>query len=156
MKCWIDRQALAEVIDEGSRTFPMETGGLLAGYWAGDEVVITHAIGPGPNAKHERLSFDPDCQWQSKEIIRLYEVNDREITYLGDWHTHPCGPTIPSDLDKRAIQNIADNEAARASRPLMLIVGGTLDVFSLYCLKQGDLTALAVQTYTKQPAKEAS
>lgn len=126
----------------------METGGLLAGYWTNDEVVVTDVIGPGPAAKHDRFNFEPDYRWQSEVIGSFYDENEGRLTYLGDWHTHPAGTTDPSSLDIKTIRNIADNKAARAARPLMLILGNTLDVFSLHCMVSGNMVSISdVQTF---------
>ena len=44
------------MIAEARDWTPLETGGILMGYWSltGSEVVITHTIGAGPAAIHRR------------------------------------------------------------------------------------------------------
>jgi integrative and conjugative element protein (TIGR02256 family) len=103
---------------------PAETGGVLLGYWVeeGGEPVVTHAIGPGPEAVHERTRFIPDDEYQYAEIARLYRESGRRLSYLGDWHTHPGGAAYLSRNDRATLRRIASYAAARAPRPVMLIL----------------------------------
>ncbi len=114
------------MIEEGERTFPRETGGVILGYWARpfDEVVITEMVGPGPNAQHADRLFLPDSEYQEREIANRYERSGRNHTYLGDWHTHPKSRSCLSRLDRRTLSGIALFPAARNPSPLMIILGG--------------------------------
>src|SRR5207249_53736 len=114
--------AVLEAMEEEAREkSPMETGGVLIGYWANDsaEVVITQATGPGPEATHRADEFIPDARFQRAEIARIYRDSGRLHTYLGDWHTHPGGSLRLSRKDVRTLASIAETPAARASVPLM-------------------------------------
>jgi integrative and conjugative element protein (TIGR02256 family) len=106
--------------------FPRETGGVLMGYWAQlfTEVVVTHAIGPGPEAIHYEKGFIPDSQYQEAEIARIYLQSNRFSTYLGDWHTHPSGSSYLSHRDKRTLQEIASFQDERCPIPIMAVFGG--------------------------------
>lgn len=118
-------EALADHADE---KLPLETGGTLLGYWSdGDEVLIQDVTGPGPNAVHERHRFVPDHEWQRETIAERYDASGRITTYLGDWHTHPAGGCTPSERDVRTARAIRQEPAARAPRPMMLILGGGTD-----------------------------
>lgn len=94
------------------------------GYWAEANVVITHAVGPGPNATHGKISFIPDAQYQEDEVARIYEESGRLSTYLGDWHTHPRGSTRMSPRDRRTLRRIAFSTEARCPKPLMALCAG--------------------------------
>jgi integrative and conjugative element protein (TIGR02256 family) len=122
---------------EAQRRAPLETGGVLMGYWAEDHagVVIADVVGPGPKAAHKRMSFVPDHLYQDREIARLYRESGRRVTYLGDWHTHPDGPLELSVVDRLTQLRIGKHLTARAPRALMAIVAGgrpwTLGVWQL-------------------------
>lgn len=108
---------------EGKRTVPNETGGVLMGYWPSENtVVITHIIGPGSNARHTRYAFYPDLDFHEREIKRVYIESERISTYLGDWHTHPHGGNGTSQRDRKTLLNIACAPEARAPKPLMAIL----------------------------------
>ena len=123
---WIAQSVVTAMTGEASARFPEETGGVLLGYWSQteDDVVIHHAVGPGPNATHKRLRFHPDSQFHEAEIARIYEMSGRRHTYLGDWHTHPRGGLRLSVRDLRTLSRIARTREARVSVPIMIILAG--------------------------------
>lgn len=116
--------AVTLIAKEIARHYPMETGGLLVGYWPNEhEVIVTGIIGPGPKAKHSTNSFFPDNRWQRRELARVYARSGRRVTYLGDWHSHPNGNPSPSRQDAATAKTIASYPAARCPRPLIFIIG---------------------------------
>lgn len=125
---------------ESDRAFPNETGGILFGYWSSDEsgVVILHATGPGPDARHRSFGFTPDAAYHEAEVARLYSLSNRRGTYLGDWHTHPnCTFAALSRRDRRTMRTIARCKEARAPRPLMLLLSGELGNWhpTIWCMR---------------------
>ncbi len=127
-RVWVTDDALNQLAREADLHTPLETGGLLLGYWSShprkDEVLIESIIGPGPDAQHERSRFKPDASWQRQELADADGASGRVTTYLGDWHTHPGSVPAPSRRDRRTARTIARAHAARVPRPLMLILGG--------------------------------
>jgi integrative and conjugative element protein (TIGR02256 family) len=122
---WIDSAAFNEMLDEAQRAYPLETGGVLAGYIAESGVpVVQHAVGPGSRARHKRERFEPDHEWQCRRLDEIFMASSGRAVYLGDWHTHPDGSPRMSWLDKRTLRNIAMHREASLSRPTMLIGGG--------------------------------
>ncbi|WP_145191441.1 Mov34/MPN/PAD-1 family protein [Gimesia chilikensis] len=123
---WIGTSTVTELISECEKTTPNETGGVLMGYWGSPkaEPVITHVIGPGPAAIHEPCRFVPDHDYQLNEIARVYELSQRTLCYLGDWHSHPGGTGNLSYRDLLTLRRIANSHTARVDYPLMLIVSG--------------------------------
>jgi integrative and conjugative element protein (TIGR02256 family) len=99
------------------------------GYWAKrySEVVITHAIGPGPRAEHHQKSFIPDSEFHETEIAQIYKESNRLSTYLGDWHTHPSGSSYLSQRDKRTLYRIASCRESRCPIPIMAVMGEGAD-----------------------------
>lgn len=125
MKVWINAQCFTVMRSLSMEKFPLETGGILAGYRADNgDVVVTNVIGAGPNATHERYRFEGDYEYQTDEIGRLFDACDGKISYLGDWHTHPKGVAIMSDLDLKCLDTIANNKEAQCESPVMIILGG--------------------------------
>lgn len=102
---------------------PLETGGILMGYWDGDNGLVTRIVGPGPNATHRERSFVPDYAYHSEKAAEVYEGSWRTETYLGDWHTHPGSRAYLSAEDRATTRRIASDTDARAGEPLMMIVG---------------------------------
>lgn len=125
MTLWFGNAAWADMIAEADRSFPLETGGILMGYWNEDQVVVTLALGPGPDAQHFGTRFKPDHAYQQHEIDKIYRSSNGAETYLGDWHTHPnANEGVPSWTDKATARRIAKTAQARAPRPVTLILFG--------------------------------
>ena len=122
-KVWIARAAVEELVDEAAEEPELEIGGVLVGYWADGAAVITGIVGPGPTAVRKKRRFRPDSKWQSQEIARIYEESGRTVTYLGDWHSHPKLPPMPSLLDVKTAKNISQTKESRTPKPIMLILG---------------------------------
>lgn len=128
---WLPKSISAMMMGEASKWYPYETGGVFMGYLASDDVVVTDVISCGENSSHKRYSFYPDQDYQLKEISDLYNRTSGQITYLGDWHTHPNGSTSLSNTDKRTLVRIATTVEAKISKPVMGIMGGMSDKWDL-------------------------
>lgn len=79
-----------------------ETGGVLFGYRDDESLVITEATGPGPRARHRRTWFEPDTAYCQAQLSIVYQRTGGAVSYLGEWHTHPCGSTRPSQQDLKS------------------------------------------------------
>lgn len=123
----IEKSLFAEILAEADSAFPLETGGVLLGWKEPDcdRLIISAAIGPGPDALHRERAFVSDASWQNAELAKIYEASGRRVTYLGDWHTHPNAlEAVPSNVDKRCLKKVALSATARCSNPLMIIFAG--------------------------------
>ena len=122
---WVPERVLEAMILETTRVYPLETGGVLLGYWVRlyTQVVVTHVVGPGPLGVHHEHSFDPDHDYHASEIARIYSESGRLSTYLGDWHSHPDGRPNLSHRDKSTMRRISRHAPARAPIPLMAVMG---------------------------------
>lgn len=156
---WISSTSYSHVKQLGARSYPLETGGLLLGYVADNgATVVTHIIGPGPNAKHRRHRFAPDFKYQQSALeAHHFATNGRE-TYLGDWHTHPDGVSALSRRDKKTLRTISATPEAYAVRPLMAIASGGPDNWNVGAFRlegwkkrllfvSHDITVLGVRFY---------
>lgn len=123
-KVWIASDILALLSKEAQTHTPLETGGVLLGYWAESpsQPVVTHAVGPGPNAIHELNRFAPDYHFQETEIARLYNQSDCSLQYLGDWHSHPGAAGYLSEMDVTTLARIASAVRGDAPEALMVIL----------------------------------
>jgi integrative and conjugative element protein (TIGR02256 family) len=122
---WISRRALSAIFEAAKGKAPLETGGMLLGYVSEDclALMVTDTIGAGPAAIHKRHGFEPDAAWQQHRLSEVYHRSGRITTYLGDWHSHPEGSSVPSREDTRTARRIARHEGSRTTNPLTMIVG---------------------------------
>lgn len=128
-RLWLPRHVQDDVAAQVREHDPLETGGILLGYVAPSgtadgpgDVVVVDALGAGPRAEHYERSFQPDHDWQVTEVAERYERSDGVSGYVGDWHSHPHGTSVPSRQDLRTMRSIARHVPARLDRPTMLIV----------------------------------
>jgi integrative and conjugative element protein (TIGR02256 family) len=138
--------------------FPLETGGVLIGYVggaSGDDVVVVAITGPGPRAHHTAITFEPDHEYQTAEIARLYRSSKGVNTYLGDWHTHPRSTADLSRRDKKTLNHIAAHRAARMRRPIMAILGeGSSWVLKAWRLVPGSVVGFRRTRYRGMEVRE--
>lgn len=123
-RVWLPVPLASEMRREAERMYPKETGGVLMGYMADRDMVVTSVVGPGPKAVHGSYSFTPDYDFQEAEIARIYEATGRKAAYLGDWHTHPDGSDRLSVADRKTLKAISNCREARIENPLMVILWG--------------------------------
>jgi len=120
---WVASPALDAIHKLALKKFPLETGGLLMGYIAANgDYVISHVIGPGPDAIHLERSFIPDDKYQQTKLEDLFLSSNGKITYLGDWHTHPNGLPFLSRTDKETLRRIALTPTSGIAHPLMCVL----------------------------------
>src|SRR6266850_2017521 len=114
ISAWISQSLVDKLCCEANDKFPLETGGILMGYFSQQEVVITAIAGPGQNAIHKQNAFAPDYVFHQKEVARLYAASGQRWIYLGDWHSHPK-QRIPSlsAKDLQTLRRIAKSRPAR-------------------------------------------
>jgi len=137
---WLSKTAITAMLLDHVRHARAETGGVVMGYWVSDrEVVITAATSAGSRATHREDGYEPDVDHDQREIARIYQESGRLHTYLGDWHTHPdSGPGL-SRRDRNTLRAIAADAGARAPEPLMVIIGSSVDGFTMavWCRRVG-------------------
>jgi integrative and conjugative element protein (TIGR02256 family) len=139
-RCYLASQpAYAGIATEAQAHPGCETGGILigrAGIVAGELVlVVAAATGPGSQAVHLPFTFVPDTaalqealeQWRT--AFAAYPVD-----YLGEWHTHPFGGSMPSAADTRQVQHILHDPAYYLPHGfLLIIVTPTDQQIALHC-----------------------
>jgi integrative and conjugative element protein (TIGR02256 family) len=90
-----------------------ETGGILLGHDANGDgpLQITVAGQPGPGARRSALRFSRDLDYSRRLADEAYD-HDGSV-WVGEWHTHPKGPTRPSRRDLRTYRELLlDKELA--------------------------------------------
>jgi integrative and conjugative element protein (TIGR02256 family) len=101
---------------------PWEVGGWLLGYWAEDRssVVVTHATPPA--VRGTAFGVTISGKGHRERFDQAWDRSGGLVTFLGDWHTHPGGPAIPSGQDTRAMRQLATDAHFGTPEPLMAIV----------------------------------
>ena len=88
--------------DEAFRTFPDECCGFLLGKENGEQRVVTEIIiADNSKSGDKRRRFEiTSAQYMQAER----EADEKELTLLGVYHSHPNHPSIPSEHDRLVAQ----------------------------------------------------
>jgi integrative and conjugative element protein (TIGR02256 family) len=126
LKVWLNKSAMQSAFAESDLAFPNETGGLLFGYRAANsEFVIERISGPGPQAVHNRRSFIPDYAHDTELALEVHAESQGNITYLGDWHSHPnTSRSYLSRKDRLAISSVLNSNESNLDTALTMVIAG--------------------------------
>ena len=95
-------QPAAEVMrSELKRCRPSETGGLLFGRIRPERKVlhVTRALAAPTDSGATEWAFRRGVRDVPETVDRITYLSGGQITYVGEWHTHPKGGTAPSPTD---------------------------------------------------------
>ena len=104
----------------------LETGGILVGCWdrVRKQAYVVGHHGPPPDSLSEPTGFVRGEFGVYKTLVDIETSTAGNLTYVGEWHTHPPGhASNPSADDKVLLRWIGDVLAFSDVPPLMAIVG---------------------------------
>lgn len=112
-----------EIITSISQKFyPKEIGGFLIGaYIEGDRTAKVMEIRIPAKFANGVTRFYRDTQDLNLYLQELQKSNS-ELLYLGEWHSHPNGPAVPSHVDKVTMLKIARDPKTKIKNPIMGIM----------------------------------
>ena len=129
MTIYISKDALEFIIKEVKKSRNYETGGILLGtVLKTNDVLITHAIGPGPKAIKKQKEFQKDYDYSFRILNLLYKKYS--VDFLGEWHKHPSNCIQYSQKDFESMIRISSINTL----PCFFIIVGNdfIDVGSKY------------------------
>lgn len=105
-------------------SFPKETGGVLVGFYTEDHryAVVKAVSGPSKDAKATETSLIQGTDGIQEWLDAVSQSSG--WYYLGEWHSHPNGTPIPSRIDVRQMQEIANFKPTNCPEPVLIIVSG--------------------------------
>ncbi len=98
----------------------LETGGILLGHDEDGLPEITVAGRPGPAAVRTTNRFRRDLSYAQQLSDDAFEADGS--VWLGEWHTHPNGPAMPSELDLQSYAKMLGDSELAFSQFLCFIV----------------------------------
>lgn len=100
-----------------------EAGGVILGKIIGDQIQVLKLSVPTSLDKASRTNFNRNKL--SAQIILDYEFHNSngQITYLGEWHTHPEEYPTPSSTDLNMLKDQFKNNKLTIDFILLLIKG---------------------------------
>ena len=91
------REAYDDVVAAGEDGVPEEICGVLAGeYGEGHSTVVdTYPTENAADAPETRYAIDP-----AEQLAVIEAIEDAGMDVVGFYHSHPAGPTQPSETDR--------------------------------------------------------
>lgn len=100
-----------------------ETGGILVGYYTSrrDVAVVTDILAAPQDSVRYRSRFQRGVSGLRDLLTGLWRRPiEKRRYYLGEWHSHPEGPPIPSHEDHEQMRRIADG-SFNCPEPILLL-----------------------------------
>lgn len=115
-----------------------EVGGSLVGFQLNDTLIVTHASGPGANAKMFYDSVEIDGEYTTKFCNHLNLISNHRLYYLGDWHTHLSNYLNPSSRDLNAVLRLSKFIPTDYRDTLITVIINhyTPEHIKVYCLEK--------------------
>ena len=136
--CFVLDRALVEHVGSLRHArLPVETGGVLIGYFDVSHRYVYIVDGlPAPRDSDEREdAFIRGFAGLRDEIHRIEARTGGQVGYVGEWHSHPDGAGVAmSDDDSELLRQIADEVRADGQPGVMMIVGSDHS-FAFHALK---------------------
>lgn len=101
-----------------------EAGGLLIGYRRSNHFEITHITTPKLFDVRQKFLFERRDNTHIRILKKLKKTN-KDISYLGEWHTHPEEIPSPSNIDLSQWQTCKNN----STNVLLFIIFGTKEPY---------------------------
>ncbi|MFC2186007.1 ThiF family adenylyltransferase [Fulvivirgaceae bacterium LMO-SS25] len=100
----------------------VETGGVLVGKVDKEgNIKIMEASDSGPKAIHKVNEFHKDVEFCQTFLDDHYLKSEKEMVYVGEWHSHPCLNNKPSGLDIKSLSEISEQSEYLTMNPIMII-----------------------------------
>lgn len=106
---------------------PRETGGVLIGSFDYKQKIcyIVDSIDSIEDSEEYPCAFVRGSKGLSKKLNDISEITIDNLTYIGEWHSHPNDNTNQSTDDKKLMDSIVDYNRTNSSPGCMIIVGET-------------------------------
>jgi integrative and conjugative element protein (TIGR02256 family) len=129
--------------------YPREVGTSLVGGYSDDgyRAWVTGLAPLTPDSRGTRNTFYRGALGLREFFRGLFTSSRGRTHYVGDWHSHPDGPALPSPTDDHNALSIARDSKAQCPECLLVILGGNstapdLGVF-VYSRKRGRIVLSA-------------
>ena len=124
-KIKISSSLITQMYDQRRNKLPNETGGVLIGAhdYAHNICYIVDTIDSPSDSEEYPNAYVRGHNGLLKQIEQLEEITIGNLTYVGEWHSHPTASTQPSKYDLMLLKSISDYTLTQGNPGSMLIVG---------------------------------
>jgi [CysO sulfur-carrier protein]-S-L-cysteine hydrolase len=121
----VSESLMKYIYELGKEHYPNEFGGVLVGYYSEDQkiCIISETILPRSYTS-KKYSFERGHEGLVEKLKTFYDERP-SLIYVGEWHTHPDNPPIPSSTDLIALNEIIKYPEVYITNPILLIISIT-------------------------------
>ena len=123
---------LDEMQTDREKALPNETGGVLIGAYdiARKRIYIVHQVRAPEDSISSPTSFIRGCANLPERLKYIHETTLDNLTYIGEWHSHPSVNTQRSTNDVKLHEAIVDYNRENCLPGCMMILG--TDNYSIF------------------------
>lgn len=143
----IRKRCVRQMLEMARRQQPEEIGSSLYGGYSTDGArAIVHGPTPVPSdSRSSRSTFLRGVDGLCDFFRNLFQQSGGRRHYVGEWHSHPNGPTSASSLDWSRQRELSGDTAMHCPESILLIVGGDLREYPqlavfVYSRRNGPIT----------------
>ena len=108
--------------------YPLETGGVLIGYYSEDDngdlniINITRVLPQSRDSINNPTGFVSGTEG-IMDILNEEWDNPEKRYYIGEWHTHPDNSPEPSKLDDEQMFKYSKDDKLNCPEPILFVIG---------------------------------
>ena len=102
-----------------------EHGGLLLGFRKPSAIQIHSVTFPDQWDRSTPTRFHRSQRGHKDRAIKEWLSSGKTVDWVGEWHSHPFGTSLPSSIDRDSWKRIV----SRTARPMVFIIFGRLDMY---------------------------
>jgi len=116
------------MIEMARNHYPSEVGTSLVGCYSDDgfDAFVLDIAPFTADSQGSPFSFVRGVKGLRKFFIKLRKTFSGKRYYIGEWHSHPDAPTIPSSKDDETQLSIAFDSKTNCPENILIIVGSNL------------------------------
>lgn len=122
-----------------------EGGGILLGRRRGKHLEVMLATEPSHKDSRSAFSFVREADGHADLAEQAWRQGDKQIDYLGEWHTHPQRVPTPSIVDRREWRKLILQRPD--STPILVVVVGTKSIHAELISSIQDKVLLPLERY---------
>ena len=138
----ISNDVLDGIVTDREAAEGLETGGILVGTWdrVRQRVYVVGRYAPPPDSVAGPLSFVRGAEGVYQTLEAVERLTAGNLTYIGEWHTHPVGHGSQPSSDDRTLLKWIGEVLLFSDVHALMLVAGTDGVRVV--MGQSDLTCL--------------
>ena len=121
----ISPTVLEKLYSQRENKLPNETGGILIGTYdfAHNICYIVDSIDSPSDSEEYSNAYIRGHNGLKDEVMRIENISIGNLTYVGEWHSHPSNDTHPSGDDLILLKSISEFTYSQGNPGCMMILG---------------------------------